>query len=808
VSLAGLVGAASGCLDRPVGKLAPETTSLIVDKISQDRVDKIDLLFMVDNSVSMADKQAILQAAVPDLVSRLVSPVCVDTAGNQYPDETPADPTMDCPNGHGREFEAIDNINIGVISSSLGGFGSTSGACENGPESDQKEDMAHLIGSLPRGVMALGGSPAANQAGFGFLEWRVGSDRDTFVTALQNVVRATGEFGCGYEASLESWYRFLVDPEPYLDLSPVSCVAGGADTNCRAPSGIDQTILDQRAAFLRPDSLVAVIMLTDENDCSVKASGQAWYVAQVGAMNPMWRSAAICETDPNNACCYSCGQQPPAGCAADAVCGDAANTREPGDYYLDDQGRKSIEDQDNLRCFHQKQRFGVDFLYPIQRYSNALAQRELCMTRNDLSAANCGSGRIVPNPLYAIPEGSTATLTRDSNLVFLAGIIGVPWQDIARSTDENQPLEYKTFTELEADQVWPIILGDGVNPADKLMVESITPRSGTNPVLNEAIAPPTGGFLENSINGHEWEPSPPSDLQYACVFPLAEPRDCAALAAADDPRHCDCDGATDTAAGQQSKPLCQSPQGDYGTTQYYAKAYPGIRELQVLKEYGTLTTNSIVASICARNVDDPNGQDYGYRPAIGAIIERLKEQLQDRCLPRPLALDNEGNVPCSIVEARRKSMSDEVCTPCDQITARGAVNAQALPLLYQKMQQNGLCSGASCSGNYCLCEVLPTRKSGIPAGSTDVNLVAEQDCQNNESPADSTDGWCYVDTTGDLMIGSETLVEKCPSTAKRKLRFVGDGQLAAGSTTFVACLGASLDTSTGTSGGSTTADGG
>ncbi|HEX2880872.1 MAG TPA: hypothetical protein VHO25_15175, partial [Polyangiaceae bacterium] len=295
----------------------------------------------------------------------------------------------------------------------------------------------------------------------------------------------------------------------------------------------------------------------------------------------------------------------------------------------------------------------------------------------------------------------------------------------------------------------------------------------------------------------------------ACVFPLAEPRDCAALAAADDPRHCDCDGASDTATGQQSKPLCQNPDGSYGTTQHYAKAYPGIRELQVLKEYGTLTTNSIVASICARNVDDPNGQDYGYRPAIGAIIERLKEQLQDRCLPRPLALDNEGNVPCSIVEARRKSASGDVCQPCGEITARGDVNALALPLLYTKMQQNGLCTGASCSANYCLCEVLPTRRSGIPAGSTDVNLAAEQDCQNNESPADSTDGWCYVDTTGDLMIGSEALVEKCPSTAKRKLRFVGDGQLAAGSTTFVACLGASLDTNTGSSGGgSTTADGG
>jgi hypothetical protein len=82
-------------------------------------------------------------------------------------------------------------------------------------------------------------------------------------------------------------------------------------------------------------------------------------------------------------------------------CGDPNNTREPSDYHVDVEGlRDTLADPSTLRCFHQKQRFGVDFLYPIQRYSNALAQRELCMTRNDLSAANCASGRILPNPLY------------------------------------------------------------------------------------------------------------------------------------------------------------------------------------------------------------------------------------------------------------------------------------------------------------------------------------------------------------------------------------------------------------------------
>jgi hypothetical protein len=587
--------------------------------VTPGRSDKLDLLLMIDNSVSMADKQQMLRAAVPDLVGRLVNPACVDLMGQAQLDVTPDSPQEACPQGLTREFEPITDINIAAITSSLGAFGSTSGGCSNGPGSDQKEDMAHLVGSLPRAELALAGNPTVDAQGFGFLEWR-GTGREDLEAGIAALVNSAGEFGCGYEASLESWYRFLVDPEPYQQLAEVSCIEGGTDTNCRAPMGIDQSVIDQRAAFLRPDSLVAIVMLTDENDCSVRGTGQSWYVAQIGAENPMWRSAAICETDPNNTCCYSCGQLPPEGCAPDVVCGDTQNTRETTDYYLDDQGRKSVEDQDNLRCFHQKQRFGIDFLHSTARYSNALSQAELCLSNDDLSLTDCAADRIVPNPLYS--DGST----RDSSMVFLMGIVGVPWQDLARNTDADQPLQYKTYEELTRDQAWPAIVGDGISPLDPLMVESVAPRTGNTPI-GQPLAPASGAYLANSINGHEWEPSPPSDLQYACIFPLPEPRDCAALSAANDPRHCDCDGASNTAAGQQSKPLCQDPNGAYGTTQYYAKAYPGIRELQVLQEYGAITGNSIVSSICARNTADATAQDYGYRPAVTSLVEQLAPHL-------------------------------------------------------------------------------------------------------------------------------------------------------------------------------------
>jgi hypothetical protein len=349
----------------------------------------------------------------------------------------------------------------------------------------------------------------------------------------------------------------------------------------------------------------------------VKASGQAWYVAEIGAMNPMWRSASICETDPNNACCYSCGQAPPAGCTADANCGDAANTRESGDYYLDSQGRKSVEDQDNLRCWHQKQRFGVDFLYPTARYSNALTSAHLCVTRNDLDEDQCGGGNLVGNPLYPLDLATNAG-TRNPSMVFLMGVVGVPWQDLVVDAADTERMQYQSAAQRQAQNTWDLILGDGITPGDPLMVESIVPRTGA------ALAPPTAGYLANLINGHEWQPNPPSDLQYACIFPLSAPLDCAALAANDDPRFCECNGAAPTMVAQQSKPLCQTPDDQYEQVQHFGKAYPGIRPLQVLQEVDDITGNAVVTSICPRNVTDDTRPDYGYRPAMSALVELLK----------------------------------------------------------------------------------------------------------------------------------------------------------------------------------------
>jgi hypothetical protein len=60
----------------------------------------------------------------------------------------------------------------------------------------------------------------------------------------------------------------------------------------------------------------------------------------------------------------------------------------------------------------------------------------------------------------------------------------------------------------------------------------------------------------------------------------------------------------------------------------------------------------VVSSICPQDVvDNANMNDplYGYRPAVAAIIDRLKTELTTKCLPHKLTVNSDGSVPCLLL---------------------------------------------------------------------------------------------------------------------------------------------------------------
>jgi hypothetical protein len=389
-----------------------DQVELVRDKVP----NKLDLLLMIDNSISMADKQHLLADAMQHLVARLVP---------------------------------FNDIHAAVVTSSLGSHGAN-GAGDVCVSVDD-DDHAQLLGVIRPDL------PNWNQTGF--LAWDpqqmltpVGiADPAVFAAGLAKTVQAAGDHGCGYEASLEGWYRFLVDPEPPLAvvIPPSGSVA--------EVQGVSAAVLTQRAAFLRSDSVLGIVMLSDENDCSVVDGGYGFLISRTA---PMYRSTSACAADPNDPCCQSCAETTArVGCPALATDSECVK----GNTLA------SVEDGLNLRCYHQKQRFGFDLLYPVQRYIDALTASQITR-RSD--------GTLVPNPIYESKNGAPP---RSPEQVLLLGIVGVPWQDVSDADSLTAPgLKFLSEDAPLSAERWDIILGDpaaNVLPLDPFMVESIADRT-------------------------------------------------------------------------------------------------------------------------------------------------------------------------------------------------------------------------------------------------------------------------------------------------------------------------------------------
>ncbi|EYF05083.1 hypothetical protein [Chondromyces apiculatus] len=768
--------AASGCSGEPAptGPFAIITSQGTWDRTSEEQ---LDLLFTIDNSGGMGDAQQLLAQAIPQLMTRLLNPPCKDAEGTPAATQ-PAGPFDPCPAGGYRERTRFKDVHVGVISTSLGGHGGSFCSREGSPSND---DRGHLLARSAhtglgndlaektyegKGFLAwdpaqkLGRSPFVTGPGDGEADLEVDSAGDGNVTALipvlTDLVQGVGVSGCGFESQLESWYRFLVDPEPY---ETIPVIDGEA-----VPQGLDEALLQQRADFLRPGSTVMIVLLSEENDCSIREGGRAYLVAHGGVVDnqhiTMPRPRSECASDPDDPCCASCAQSP-AACPMDPTCfvnGDPAQGVAHLVHFL--------SDHPNLRCFDQKRRFGVDYLYPISRYHQALTSPTI----------QNRAGEIVANPLFLDLDPADAEMgVRSAQNIFFTGIVGVPWQDLARDpADLSQGL--KNAEELarkgsDGRTTWDIVVGDPAMreaPADPFMRESTTPRSGANPITGDAVTPP-GTMTLNPINGSE-RADRGDDLQFACAFDLAEPVDCKTGLPG-----CTCPPDNDS-------PLCAPNPADGGerTLRVKGSAYPGLRQLELLKALGD---QGITASICPAQLTDAGRADFGFTPVVQAILDRMTVIYESSgCLAPKLAQEPDGHVSCAVIEARSGLSSPEACT-CTK--ARGRV------FLSPALEEAA---------------VLPWAPGQAPSGTPEFNCFCEIEqlegealaaCQSDAvEPVQTPDGevlhgWCYVDA--EQGVGSPEVVQKtldaCAPYQSWQIRFVGNGAPVEPSYLFVACEG-------------------
>lgn len=627
------------------------------------KASKIDLLFVIDNSPSMGDKQAILALAVPEMVTRLVTPRCIGTNG--LPTGVNATADGSCPADSAAEFPPITDLHLGILSSSLGGRGSDQ--CPdsapnpvNSALSAHTNDKAHLIN---RGGVA--GDPTIENvpgtldapAPDDFLSWfppvpanskspspptPAVTKASTLVGDFTTLVEGVHEHGCGFEAQNESWYRFLIQPDPFDSI--------GRNGNTASLQGVDTTILQQRHDFLRPDSLVAIVVVTDENEEAadpLAIEGQGWAFdnstfpgsnsgtapegtiecrnvdpsnpATTGPNDPKCTSCAFIKTAPNYE--TECPADPPNGTGG----------------YLD-----PTNDAINVRFFHQRVRFGVSSGYPTSRYLRGLQRTSVPSVglafAGDTDHEHDMIGRYIGdqdgqadcvNPLFAasLPADAAADLChlqpgpRSPSLVYYVAVAGVPHQLLQQ--DPNNPDSPQKASLTPGD--WTLILGNDpehydFRGADFHMIESEDPRTTNGPSgwANASQCGPTASDTCDPINGREWN-TQKSDLQFACIFPLANPKDCSLSQYKD---ACDCaPGALN--AGSQ---LCGlDAQGNRTETQIYGKAYPSVREMIIAHAMGT---QGVVSSLCPihtvpANGDHPPDPLFGYRPAMDAFVTRI-----------------------------------------------------------------------------------------------------------------------------------------------------------------------------------------
>ena len=222
----GLVTAALvlGCAPAPVFDGAPCTEVTLELSVRDRRDDAIDLLFVIDGSPSMAQARERIHPLLARLVDIIVS--------GDYQART---------SGLGvgtRDFEPPASLHVGVISSDGGGLGrAPPGPCGS------------VAGDDGRFVAACG---------HGFLDYEAGLAGPSAVEDQLDCWTDARAGTCGFEQPLEMMLKALQGPDfvplggPYRSGTPAH---GGASGENRG--------------FLRPDSLLIVVVISDEDDGSV-----------------------------------------------------------------------------------------------------------------------------------------------------------------------------------------------------------------------------------------------------------------------------------------------------------------------------------------------------------------------------------------------------------------------------------------------------------------------------------------------------------------------------------------------------------
>ena len=198
-----------------------------------EEVDSIDVLFMVDNSVSMREEQVALLEEIPLIVEVLADG---DRDGDGAQDFTP-----------------LASIHVGVITSDMGIGGVPINAAAH---CDVLLGDDGVLLTVPRGS-----DPSCELSYPPFLEFNGDTDNPALFAADVGCLAATGPNGCAFEQQLEAVLKALTPAGSDVVFEQARGSTLVRTTQGHGGGGVN-------GGFLRDTSMLAIIMVTDEDDCS------------------------------------------------------------------------------------------------------------------------------------------------------------------------------------------------------------------------------------------------------------------------------------------------------------------------------------------------------------------------------------------------------------------------------------------------------------------------------------------------------------------------------------------------------------
>jgi hypothetical protein len=273
-TLASAILMLSACPNMELAALNPCTVSSASIRVDTGGVSDVDLLFIIDNSGSMATEQVKLAAQLPQLVNVLVN-------GDRYYGRTPPDGVED----EDRLFTPVRSLHLGVVSTSMGGREPGSREAPNVQDCAGLGDDGVLLNSTvvavdglyvesweankdnPEGKEILAPLPGCDAIGDQppYQNYESGGElsAEDLVQNFSCVARL-GTRGCPFEQQLEAMWKAVApsngkDPELHEFLDGTH--------GHGSPNGRNEN-------FVRENAILAVIQISDEEDCSITEAGK------------------------------------------------------------------------------------------------------------------------------------------------------------------------------------------------------------------------------------------------------------------------------------------------------------------------------------------------------------------------------------------------------------------------------------------------------------------------------------------------------------------------------------------------------